>query len=53
LEGLEEVEFPEIGRLEAFYTDGLRTLLYTVKSVEEMCEKTLRYPGACGKGKAA
>jgi lysine 6-dehydrogenase len=31
--------------LEAFYTDGLRTLLYTVKGVEEMWEKTLRYPG--------
>jgi saccharopine dehydrogenase-like NADP-dependent oxidoreductase len=45
LEGLEEVEFPEIGKLEAFYTDGLRTLLYTVKGVEEMWEKTLRYPG--------
>lgn len=45
LDGLEEVEFPEIGRLEAFYTDGLRTLLYTVKGVDEMWEKTLRYPG--------
>jgi len=45
LEGLEEVEFPKIGRLEAFYTDGLRTLLYTVKGVDEMWEKTLRYPG--------
>jgi len=45
LEGLEEVEFPEIGKLEAFYTDGLRTLLYTIEGVEEMWEKTLRYPG--------
>ncbi|MEM2338537.1 MAG: saccharopine dehydrogenase family protein [Candidatus Bathyarchaeia archaeon] len=45
LDGLEEVEFPEIGKLEAFYTDGLRTLLYTVKGVDEMWEKTLRYPG--------
>jgi len=45
LKGLEEVEFPHFGRLEAFYTDGLRTLLHTVKNVETMWEKTLRYPG--------
>jgi len=45
LNGLEEVEFPSVGRLEAFYTDGLRTLPYTVKNVYNMWEKTLRYPG--------
>ena len=45
LSGLEEVEFPEVGMLEAFYTDGLRTLLHTVKDVNNMWEKTLRYPG--------
>jgi len=45
LSGLEEVEFPGVGKLEAFYTDGLRTLLHTVKGVESMWEKTLRYPG--------
>jgi saccharopine dehydrogenase-like NADP-dependent oxidoreductase len=45
LSGLEEVEFPDVGRLEAFYTDGLRTLPYTIKNVKEMWEKTLRYPG--------
>lgn len=45
LSGLETVEFPGIGVLEAFYTDGLRTLLYTVEGVREMWEKTLRYPG--------
>ena len=45
LSGLEEVEFPSVGRLEAFYTDGLRTLLHTIKGVESMWEKTLRYPG--------
>jgi saccharopine dehydrogenase-like NADP-dependent oxidoreductase len=45
LSGLEEVKFPDIGRLEAFYTDGLRTLLYTIRNVDEMWEKTLRYPG--------
>jgi len=45
LNGLEEVEFPNVGRLEAFYTDGLRTLPYTVSNVDNMWEKTLRYPG--------
>jgi saccharopine dehydrogenase-like NADP-dependent oxidoreductase len=45
LSGLEEIEFPGIGKLEAFYTDGLRTLLYTVKGCKDMWEKTLRYPG--------
>ena len=45
LSGLEETDFPGVGKLEAFYTDGLRTLLYTVKGCEDMWEKTLRYPG--------
>ena len=45
LTGLEEVEFPGVGKLEGFYTDGLRTLLHTVKGVKSMWEKTLRYPG--------
>jgi len=45
LSGLEEVELPGVGKLEAFWTDGLRTLLHTVKGVENMWEKTLRFPG--------
>lgn len=45
LSGLEEIAFPSFGRLEAFYTDGLRTLIHTVRGVESMWEKTLRYPG--------
>lgn len=45
LTGLEKVEFPGVGKLEGFYTDGLRTLLHTVKDVNNMWEKTLRYPG--------
>jgi len=45
LNGLELVEFPDIGGLEAFYTDGVRTLHHTVKTVKNMWEKTLRYPG--------
>jgi len=45
LTGLERVEFPGVGKLEGFFTDGLRTLLYTMKGVKTMWEKTLRYPG--------
>lgn len=45
LSGLEEIEFPGVGRLEAFYTDGLRTLVQSLPGVESMWEKTLRYPG--------
>jgi len=44
LSELELVNLPQIGTLEAFNTDGLRSLLYTVK-VPFMKEKTLRYPG--------
>jgi saccharopine dehydrogenase-like NADP-dependent oxidoreductase len=36
--------FPKIGTLEAFNTDGLRTLAKTIDS-PNMKEKTLRYPG--------
>ncbi|MHA1217273.1 MAG: saccharopine dehydrogenase family protein [Candidatus Heimdallarchaeaceae archaeon] len=36
--------FPEIGTLEAFNTDGLRTLIKTM-DIPFMKEKTLRYPG--------
>jgi len=40
----EYVFFPEIGTLEAFNTDGLRTLVKTLNA-PNMKEKTLRYPG--------
>lgn len=40
----ELVNFSGVGTLEAFNTDGLRTLLKTVKA-KSMVEKTLRYPG--------
>ena len=40
----ELLDFPRIGTLEAFNTDGLRSLLTTVKA-HNMREKTLRYPG--------
>jgi saccharopine dehydrogenase-like NADP-dependent oxidoreductase len=49
LDGLEDVEFPGLGTLEAFYTDGVRTLRHTVKGVRNMWEKTLRYPGHVAK----
>lgn len=44
LSDIEIIEFPEVGKLEAFNTDGLRTLITTVK-IPNMIEKTLRYPG--------
>jgi saccharopine dehydrogenase-like NADP-dependent oxidoreductase len=40
----EYIDFPEVGTLEAFNTDGLRTLMKTI-SAPKMKEKTLRYPG--------
>jgi saccharopine dehydrogenase-like NADP-dependent oxidoreductase len=46
---LEMVDFPGVGMLEAFLTDGLRTLLDTLKDVPDMWEKTLRYPGHAAK----
>jgi len=44
LSELELVDLPGVGTLEAFNTDGLRTLLYTIKA-PFIKEKTLRYPG--------
>lgn len=44
LSDVEIIEFPSAGKLEAFNTDGLRSLLYTLQ-IPNMIEKTLRYPG--------
>ncbi len=44
LSELEYIHFPGLGTLEAFNTDGLRTLLKTLP-IPDMTEKTLRYPG--------
>ncbi|MDA1260583.1 MAG: saccharopine dehydrogenase NADP-binding domain-containing protein [Planctomycetota bacterium] len=41
----EFVEIPDVGSLEAFNTDGLRSLLTTMSHVPDMREKTLRWPG--------
>lgn len=44
LSDVELVDFPGLGSLEAFNTDGLRSLLRTT-STPTMVEKTMRYPG--------
>ena len=46
LSGLEMVNFPApIGRCECFFTDGLSTLLQTIRKTRQMDEKTIRWPG--------
>ncbi len=46
LSELERVELDFIdSSLEAFLTDGLRSLLFSLKHIPHMEEKTLRYPG--------
>jgi len=45
LSEIEAVHFDECGLLEAFNTDGLRSLILTMSHIPEMKEKTLRYPG--------
>ncbi|RLG86340.1 MAG: hypothetical protein DRO18_04525 [Thermoprotei archaeon] len=53
--GKEEYFFPGIGKLEAFYTDGLGTMLLSdvretiLKGVRSAFEKTLRWPGHINK----
>lgn len=44
LSELELLDFERVGTLEAFNTDGLRSLIETLK-IPTMIEKTLRYPG--------
>jgi len=44
LSEIEPIDFSGIGQLEAFNTDGLRTLIKTM-DIPDMKEKTLRYPG--------
>jgi len=41
----ERIHFEKPGELEAFNTDGLRSLLFTMGHIPDMSEKTLRYPG--------
>lgn len=41
----ELIDFDKAGTLEAFNTDGLRSLIFTLKNIPNISEKTLRYPG--------
>ncbi len=50
LSEVEEIDFPGVGTLEAFNSDGLRSLVRTLQ-VPNMIEKTLRYPGHATKMK--
>ena len=43
--GLERVTVEGVGEMEAFFSDGLRTLITTLPGVRSMGEKTLRWPG--------
>jgi lysine 6-dehydrogenase len=44
---LEDVEYPRVGKLEAFNTDGLTTLAITMQArgIKNLFEKTIRRPG--------
>lgn len=39
------IEFDNVGTLESFNSDGLRSIIYTMPHIPNMKEKTLRYPG--------
>lgn len=41
----EYIDFDEVGTLESFNSDGLRSIIYTMAHIPNMKEKTLRYPG--------
>jgi saccharopine dehydrogenase-like NADP-dependent oxidoreductase len=43
--GMERLAIEGAGEMEAFFSDGLRTLIANVPGVEQMAEKTLRWPG--------
>ena len=51
LSDVELIDFPEVGTLEAFNTDGLRTLIQMMSAgskfgkIPHMKEKTMRFPG--------
>ena len=45
LSEVEWIHFEDLGTLEAFNTDGLRSLLYTMPHIQNQKEKTMRYPG--------
>jgi len=41
----EYVDFDNVGTLESFNSDGLRSIIFTMPHIPNMKEKTLRYPG--------
>ena len=45
LSDIEHVEIENVGTLESFNSDGLRSIIYTMPHIPNMKEKTLRYPG--------
>lgn len=45
LSDVELVDFENMGTLESFNSDGLRSILFTMAHIPNMKEKTLRYPG--------
>jgi saccharopine dehydrogenase-like NADP-dependent oxidoreductase len=45
LSDAELIEFPGVGTLESWNSDGLRSLIKTMAHIPDMIEKTLRYPG--------
>lgn len=45
LSDVELIQFDEVGTLESWNSDGLRSLINTMSHIPDMIEKTLRYPG--------
>ncbi len=45
LSDAELINFPGVGTLESWNSDGLRSLIKTMANIPNMIEKTLRYPG--------
>ena len=45
LTDIESFKFKDVGLLEMFNTDGLRSILSTMSHIPNMREKTVRYPG--------
>lgn len=42
---VEHIYFKEVGTLESFNSDGLRSIIHTMPHIPNMIEKTLRHPG--------
>lgn len=42
---IEHIEINGVGTLETFNSDGLRSIIFTMPHIQNMKEKTMRYPG--------